>query len=163
MSHVASSPAPTSRIQLQGSLWWRNQPLRLHALVDSGSDDNFIDSNLVTQADIPIEALSSLTDTLSLDSNLLAHITHRTIALTLILSGNHRETIQIFVISSPNSPLVLGLPWLCLHNPHINWVTSSTFCHSHCLHSAVPPANTPPPVPLENIDLSPIPPEYHDL
>lgn len=142
--------------------------LPLHALVESGSDDNFIDSNLVSQAGIPTEILSSPTDALSLDSNLLTHITHRTIPLSLIVSGNHRETIQFFVISSPHSPLVLGLPWLRLHNPHINWVTSSivnwsTFCHSNCLHSAVPPANTPSPVPLETIDLSSVPSDYHDL
>ena len=63
---------------------------------------------------------------------------------------------------------MLGLPWLRLHNPHIDWSTSTItnwrlFCHSHCLHSAVPttvPTTSPPPSPVH---LTLVPAQYHNL
>lgn len=76
--------------------------------------------------------------------------------------------IQLYVISSPSSPVVLGLPWLRLHNPHIDWCSASIsswsiFCHSNCLCSAAttvkPPVSIAPPSP----DLFLVPLAYHDL
>ena len=63
---------------------------------------------------------------------------------------------------------MLGLPWLKLHNPHIDWSTSaitnwSLFCHLHFLHSAIPTtvsSTPPPPIP---VDLTLAPAQYHDL
>ena len=62
--------------------------------------------------------------------------------ITLTISGNRREEIRLLVIPSPCSAVVLELPWLWLHNPHIDWTAVSLsswspFCHTHCLHSAV--------------------------
>lgn len=58
---------------------------------------------------------------------------------------------------------MLRLPWLKIHNPGIDWskatLTSwSPHCHSNCLRSAIPSASPP-----EEIDLSLVPTEYHDL
>lgn len=69
------------------------------------------------------------------------YITHRTAPITLLISGNHYETIQLLVISPPNSCVVLCLPWIKLHNPHVDQssgsiVSWSIFCHSHGLKSA---------------------------
>ncbi len=35
--------------------------------------------------------------------------------------GCHKERIQFFLIHSPEFPLIIGFPWLSLHNPHIDW------------------------------------------
>lgn len=51
----------------------------------------------------------------------MATVTHKTEQLSLILSGNHRETIQFHVFSSPSTPLILGYPWLCKNYPNIDW------------------------------------------
>lgn len=80
----------------------------------------------------------------------MAKVTQRTLPVTPLLSGNHSETISLYLIPSPMSPVVLGLTWLELHNPHIDWFTSSIinwslFCHSHCLCSATPPTLSKPP------------------
>ena len=104
-----------------------------------------------------------------MDGCLLARVTHRTTPVSLLLSGNHQELISFFVIPSPTSPVVLGLPWLRLHNRHIDWSTSSivswsTFCHSHCLRSATPPSKcAAPPLSPDPLDLSGVPSIYHDL
>ncbi len=88
--------------------------------------------------------------------------------MKLILSGNHHEHTELFVISSPLAPIVLGLPWLKTHNPHIDWPTCTIrnwgdHCHQHCLLSAVPTQSSLTPVPPENIDLTNVPNEYHDI
>ena len=165
-----TSSLPTSiplRLQLHSTLYWSRESLPLMTLVDSGADDNFIDANIVSQANIPLENLDPPRDVTALNGETLARITHLTIPITLVLSGNHSETIQFLVISSPHAPLVLGLPWLKRHNPHIDWTNNlisswSVFCHSNCLKSAVTSSvQTSPPV--SPPDLSLVPPEYHDL
>ena len=117
---------------------------------------------------LTLSPLQSPKEVLAIDGRPLETVTHRTTPCKLALSGNHHETIEFYVISSPLTTVVLGLPWLKLHNPHIDWTTAtirswSSYCHAHCLRSAVPARrNLPAPV-TETIDLSNVPKEYHDL
>ena len=90
------------------------------ALVDSGAEESFIDSAFVLQAKIPTIKLPDNQPVNALDGKHLANITRQTVPLTLILSGNHCEKISLLVISSPNAPVVLGYPWLKLHNPQFD-------------------------------------------
>ena len=68
---------------------------------------------------------------------------------------------------APAAPLVLGRPWLNLHDPHISWSTGrilgwSKTCHATCLRSAPsPPSAARPSPPAPN--LSGVPSAYHDL
>lgn len=145
------------------------QTLSLLALVDSGADENLLDSNLVAQAGILVEPLSTPVDANALNGELLAQVTHRTEFLQLLLSGNHRETIQFHVMPSSRAPIVLGLPWLQKHNPHIDWsagkvVSWSSFCHASCLQSALSPVDAVSPSSAsEPPDLTSIPSVYHDI
>lgn len=64
----------------------------------------------------------------------------------LLVSCNHREIIQFFLIPSSASAVILGSLWLATHNPQFNWVagtitTWSVACHSCCLRSVQPPAS----------------------
>lgn len=168
VSHTSVSPALVNRLQLKGTVSCAQVSLPLQVLVDSGADENFIDSDVVFQSNLPSEPLPEPKDIFSLDGRLLARVTHRTAPVSLLLSGNHHETISLYLIPSPLAPLVLGLPWLKLHNPHIDWTTLSIinwrlFCHSHCLHSAIPTTVTSKPVPPKPVDLTSVPSEYHDL
>ena len=45
--------------------------------------------------------------------------------------GNHTELLSFYIIYSPHFPVILGLSWLRLHNPYINWHTETiTFLDS---------------------------------
>lgn len=137
-------------------------------LVDSGAEASFLDQKFASITGIKLEPLSSPVQAQALDGGLLYSITHQSFPIKLIVSGNHQEFIRFLIVDSPDSPVVLGHPWLSLHNPHIDWKTGkivnwSTNCHTNCLHSAIPLTSVstchypnPP-------DLSVIPPEYHDL
>uniref|UniRef100_A0A3P9HSL7 Gypsy retrotransposon integrase-like protein 1 n=1 Tax=Oryzias latipes TaxID=8090 RepID=A0A3P9HSL7_ORYLA len=138
------------------------------ALIDSGSEQSFIDDLLVSDLNLPTELLDLPVKAAGLGGQILTQITHRTRAVHLITSGNHHEFIQFYITKSPQSPIILGFPWLRAHNPQFDWVNLhvtnwSTTCMANCLRSAVPsvpPRDDPDP---EIIDLSKVPPCYHDL
>lgn len=71
----SKDPSPALRVQLPASLLWSQQTFPLPTLVDSGADDNFIDSDLVLQADIPAEEINPPKDIKALGGKLLTCIT----------------------------------------------------------------------------------------
>lgn len=105
----------------------------------------------------------------ALNGNLLAEVTHRTQEIQLVLHGNHVEKIGQFSFKAPETPLVLGYPWLQQQNPQIDWshgfVTGwSVKCHEQCLKSAVPNTTVSNPAEVSTIpNLSKVASEYHDL
>ena len=137
------------------------------ALLDSGADECLIDVTLAHQAGIPLEPMDTTLSAQALDGHVLGKITHRIIPISLTISGNYIENIQFFVLHAPTAPLVLGRPWLNLHDPHVSWSTGrilgwSEACHATCFRSApslpsrTRPTHSPP-------DLSGIPSVYHNL
>ena len=165
-SRVVSS-SPPERPQLDASLLWQGRAFPFTALIDSGADESFIDNRVCQQLGIETELLDVPLDTKALNGMLLARVDRRTVPIPLHLSGNHQEKIRFHVIDTPHVPLLLGFPWLKLHNPHFDWTTGkicswSPYCHSHCLRSAQSPTSEPPPVAVPP-DLSSVPQVYHDL
>lgn len=120
VSGASSSLSPVC-LMLPGTLLWSHDSISLSFLVDSGADNSLIDQKLVKQASIPTEVLSEFKTILGLNGDILAKITHQTAPLNLIVSGNHSESIQLFLIPSSSFPGILGAPWLALHNPQLDW------------------------------------------
>ncbi|KAK3540853.1 hypothetical protein QTP86_002348 [Hemibagrus guttatus] len=61
---------------------------------------------------------------------------HHTPPLDLQIGLFHQEQISFYVITSPANHIVLGLPWLQLHDPSISWKEGELVRWSrHCLHS----------------------------
>ena len=63
-------------------------------------------------------------------------ITH--FVCVLLVIDNHIETTDMFVTKLGHYPVILGIPWLRLHDPHVHWKANtltfnSTYCLSHCL------------------------------
>lgn len=159
----ANSPSPPL-FSFQPLCSCPNKPFQFR-LVDSGVDDNSNDSNLVLQVEILAE---EITPPRGCSWWKIATLHYSPYCSHHLISGNHWETIQLLVISSPNSPVFLGLPWLKLNNPHIGWSTGSIiswsiFCHSHCLKLAITLVALSLSSPPEPPDLSSVPSEYHDL
>lgn len=146
----------------------QDQHVTLPVLIDSGADESFIDHDVAIQLGLETQPLERPLEAKALNGQVLAQVSERTLPVNLHLSGNHKESIVFHIFDCKHSPLVLGLPWLKLHNPQIDWSTGriiswSTFCHSNCLLSALPSVcSESTPVP-ETPDLSAVPPVYHDL
>ena len=91
-------------------LHWSLNSLPIHILVESCAEENFTYTDLAEQINIPLASLSESKEVLALDGRLMS--THLTTPLSLSLSGNLEETIELFVIPSPKHPVVLCHPWL---------------------------------------------------
>jgi hypothetical protein len=57
-------------------------------------------------------------------SNSSKFITHETKVLTVTI-GSHSNKVVFNVISSPTNPIIIGLSWLILHNPQMDWKMKS--------------------------------------
>lgn len=88
--------------------------------MDLGADGNFIDESFVGQHKIPTVSLNDPREVLAIDGKFLVKVLHISIPLSLTLLGNHHESLKPLVISSLLSQVVLGLPWLSIHNPVID-------------------------------------------
>ena len=168
MSHTSlpnSSVLSNNRFPVTVS--WDNQSISVGALIDSGADDCLIDHDFAKQAGIPLVPLSTPLSVTSLNGRSLGQVTHQTLPLSLVISGNHRETIQFKVLHSSSAPLVMGRPWLTEHDPLISWASGKVKswgvkCFAKCLRSATPPSQSRS-TKLEPPDLSNVPECYHDL
>ncbi|KAL0173707.1 hypothetical protein M9458_029675, partial [Cirrhinus mrigala] len=137
-----------------------------NALIDSGAAGNFIDKDFAKINQLPLFPCASPVAVAALDGRPLGtgRIDHTTTDLTLRIEPGHQETIRFFVITSPQSPLILGFPWLDRHEPTIAWARGVvTHWSSHCQQSCIQsPPKTPPCLTTPSPN-STIPAEYHDL
>lgn len=159
--------SPDNRLTLSAILCVQNIHLPVLALVDSGAEQSLISLNLVEQLQIQMEELCQPLSMSALTGLNLFTVTHKISSLHMVLSGNHHELGEFFVFQSPTPQVILGFPWLQKHNPVIDWsrkriISWSESCSNKCLRSAVP-SSLPSPSKTEEIDLTLIPPHYHDL
>lgn len=159
--------ASATCMQLPITITWGPNDHSVLALVDSGAAGNFLDSSLAIRLRLPLTSLQHPLSVTALDGRPLGKgtVTHLTSPITMSTSDHHHESIQFYLVSSPEFPVVLGYPWLSHHSPHINWSTGkivewSPACKSSCLLSKSKSPVSKAPSPLE---LSQVPAEYHDL
>jgi len=167
VSRLINPLSLTNAAKFSATLAWQGQRLTMPVLIDSGADKSFVDHRYAQEARLPLALLGKPLSAFALDGHPMGPITHRTQPLTLTVSGNHIESIRPYVIHSPDTPFILGRPWLELHTPHVCWSSGrilswSTTCHARCLRGAQTSTRVEGPSPVPP-DLSPIPPEYHDL
>lgn len=87
----------------------------------------------------------------------------------MTFNEHHVEKITFFEYCSQTQPIILGYPWLRLHNPQIDWLTEditfeSEFCLMNCLGSQRESALVGPvQIESEFPDLSKMATCYHDL
>lgn len=97
-------------------------PLLLQALIDSGADANFVDVQPAKELDLNLQPLPHPIQVRSLNNQLLHQFKFQTQPVLLSIE-NHTEKLIFLVLETSSQPLVLGIPWLARHNPHIDWCT----------------------------------------
>ena len=140
MTGATLSPEfPGQGVYLPISISWGENSHSCQALVDSGADGNFIDINLAHRLNVPLETLDSPLSVTALDGRALGDgkVTQATSRL-LLKSDAHQEEIILYLVYSPEFPVILGYRWLNLHNPQIDWVSGRIVewgptCHATCL------------------------------
>ena len=105
---------------------WYTHSQELSALIDSQADLSSLDRAVAQQLGVQLVPRDISMRVSALNGMHLARVEHNTAPLALLLSGNHRESIAFYIICSPQTPLVLGHPWLRLQNPRIEWATGTS-------------------------------------
>uniref|UniRef100_A0A3B3DPC6 Gypsy retrotransposon integrase-like protein 1 n=1 Tax=Oryzias melastigma TaxID=30732 RepID=A0A3B3DPC6_ORYME len=123
-------------IQLKDSI------VKANAMIDSGAAGNFIDQGFARANSIPLLPCSSQVAVSAVDGRPLGsgQIRFLTPDIQLNIQHNHQEEIRLFAIDSPQSVIILGLPWLETHDPTIIWsskelIFQSSSCRHHCLQT----------------------------
>ncbi len=139
-SSVSKSSTISSVLEIPVTLRVNGEVIETTALIDSGAAGNFIDSAFSKTHKIPLVSCESRLAVAVLDGRPLGsgQIQFTTEDLPLCTGAFHTETIRLFVFQSPQTPIILGLPWLEKHNPTIAWSDKqimqwSEACHQCCL------------------------------
>ena len=107
-------------------------------MVDSGAMSSFIDLSFAQSLNLVLVPKSNPVNVVAFDGNPAGTILSEcTVTLEI---GHHSETITLDVTNLGHYPIILGMPWLKLHDPAIIWskyrlIFNSDFCHSNCLSS----------------------------
>ncbi|KAI4888293.1 hypothetical protein NFI96_000532 [Prochilodus magdalenae] len=173
LSDVVSSPTPgmvAKSLRIPVTLSYQGLSLTFAALIDSGAEGNFIPTRVAKRLSIPVVTLNPSLRLSAVDGDPVGKgvVSLMTPSVTMAVSALHFEEIRFFVLDSSEYAVILGLPWLRMHNPVISWadrelVTWSSHCFNHCLmfpqislsSTSIESPDSPTPVC--------IPPEYHDL
>jgi hypothetical protein len=119
-------------------------PIQTHALIDTGcSGFAFIDETFARHNNLPFLPLKSprtleVIDGRPISSGQITHLCY--LPLTI---DSHHETIPFFVTKLGSYPLVLGIPWLQLHDATLRFKDNSIrfdseYCKHKCNSSAIP-------------------------
>ncbi|XP_041437205.1 uncharacterized protein LOC121399720 [Xenopus laevis] len=130
-------------------LSWPGGSVTVSALVDSGAGGNFLDAAFAERYNIPLNPLTPPMRISAIDKSPLGSglVTQKSKALSMCVNNMHYEKLAFHILDGSSSPLILGLPWLQVHNPHIDWVTGEVIqwgskCQDSCLASTLMVAGT---------------------
>uniref|UniRef100_A0A8C5MFU9 CCHC-type domain-containing protein n=1 Tax=Leptobrachium leishanense TaxID=445787 RepID=A0A8C5MFU9_9ANUR len=126
------------------SLQWQDHTADLTALIDSGASQNFIDASLLQQLKVPYKKKRYPFSVSLLDGTLISSglVTRETEIITMNIGAGHCEEIILDIIKTPIFPVILGIEWLRLHNPNIDWIEATlTFTSEHCVTKCIRPQN----------------------
>lgn len=136
-------------LQLQLIIHLNYQAISFPALLDSGSEVNCISHLLVEKFQIPTKALTHPFPIYALDGVWIGKrkITHTTLPIQVQVGLFHYERISFYITHSRCHEIVLGFPWLQMHNPLIDWdipdiVSWAPTCLQHCMSLSVPHVNS---------------------
>ncbi len=162
---VSRTSTISSVLEIPVTLRVNGEVIETTALIDSGAVGNLIDSAFSKAHRIPLVACESRLAVAALDGRPLGSgwIQFTTEDLSLCTGAFHTETIRMFVIQSPQTPIILGLPWLEKHNPTISWpdkqITQwSEGCRQRCLDLTLQRGGE-----VKALSTHRLPVEYHDL
>ena len=100
-SRVSSKNSPSSQFIGPVTISNSGHTFSLPAFIDSGAEASFMDLDLVKNSGIPVVKLSQPRTVHTLDGKVLAEITHSTVPVSLLFSGNYSEDIWFHIIPSP--------------------------------------------------------------
>lgn len=129
----------------------------VQALVDSGADGNFMDEKFAQEHYVELYEKPYPQPVQSVDGSLIGNEPIWLYTEPLVcIHQNHQESIEFDIVPSPNFSVVLGIRWLRVHAPEVDWIKGRCTFHSpYCLKNCFRPP--PPCIALERHGMSLLP------
>ncbi|XP_012601865.1 retrotransposon-like protein 1 [Microcebus murinus] len=129
----------------------------VQALVDSGADGNFMDEKFAQEHYVELYEKPYPQSVQSVDGSLIGDEPVWLYTEPLVcIHQNHQESIEFDIVPSPNFSVVLGIRWLRVHAPEVDWIKGRCTFHSpYCLKNCFRPP--PPCIALERHSMSLLP------
>ena len=134
-----SPQLPGHHLTLHATLHWDIRQHHIQAFVHSGAADHFIDHDFARELQIPCVKCPISLQIQALDGPPIGsgQVEYQTKPILLQVGVNHSV---YFFITAPKNPLILGYPWLVLHNPLFSWPTGHLLdwgknCQTRCQRS----------------------------
>ena len=118
-------------------LKFNNQQINTFAMIDSGSMANFCDHDFATKYKLPLLKKSKPMEILTVDGSPISSGKVEFKSEITMNIGPHLESLPLDITRLGQYPIILGMPWLKLHNPSIKWAAhnitfDSTLCQQQC-------------------------------
>ncbi len=158
------APPTNAILAVPATISWEGHQHLVQAMIDSSAAGNFLDLSFAKERGIPTQLLPHPQVVTALDGRPLepGRVTEATQFLRLTIH-QHQQEEAFYLIDSPGYPVILGHPWLCTHNPWIDWSAGTILrwgptCHLTCLSPSAPSSEV-----QESVDLSRVPSSYHQF
>ncbi|KAI2660981.1 Transposon Tf2-8 polyprotein [Labeo rohita] len=144
VSTITSEIEPTLLTLIPVTLHTSDHMIAISALIDSGSSGNFISSDCLKELQLSRLRHHQEYAVTTIQGKPLGRgkVQYSTPYVTLQIGLFHFERIKLLVLEGSTASIILGRPWLKIHNPELRWDTCyvtrwSKHCFTHCL-SGIP-------------------------
>ena len=123
---ILSTTTSTQHLTFPVKINFQSRAIDTYIMIDSGATGSFIDHKFINQHNIPVIQKDAPVSLSVIDGRSISSgaVTHNTIPLNLKIL-DHEESMSLDVTHLGNYPIILGIPWLRLHNPQITWNNNS--------------------------------------
>ena len=112
-------PHETS-IRIPVTIYIKEKPIFLRALIDSGAEGVFINSQIINRYEIPQQPLLNPIKIRNVDGTLNKEKEISQYIRPIMKIGDKTEPTKLWVTSIRQEDIILRLPWLRKNNPQIN-------------------------------------------
>ncbi len=111
--------------------------IRTTALIDSGAPATYIDRNFANSHNFSLSPIDEPIQPTALDGRPIGSTLIDSTTSVSLTIDSYSETLDLYIVDSPQFPVVLGYSWLRTHNPTFDWENdsidfNSTFCLNAC-------------------------------
>ncbi|KAL0192201.1 hypothetical protein M9458_010497, partial [Cirrhinus mrigala] len=134
VSTILSDIETANLTLLSATLYTSNRSLPVSALIDSGSSGNFISTKCLKELQLPRHRHHQIYSVTTIKGKPLGRgvVRHSSPFITMQIGLFHSEDLRFLVLEDSTVDIILGRPWLQLHQPEIRWDPCDIICWSQC-------------------------------
>jgi hypothetical protein len=114
---------------------WINEAVEARIMLDSRSAGKFISPSAIERYRLKTQSRETPLSVTHVQGGMVGTVTEQ--VQCNMRHGDHVEEITLDVVPLGKHAIILGMLWLMVHDPHINWVTckvtfNSEYCKEKC-------------------------------